>query len=116
MVCHGAFIKLYGFYSVCTIFLYESVVFDCLWDKWNCVTRQKLSKVEWIKKPQYPSYLRMVGVSSTPDQVPVLEHMTMTPHGEDYNNQSYGAALKAPTLADEASPTSQTKPIESICL
>ena len=62
MVCHGAFIKLYGFYSVCTIFLYESVVFDCLWDKWNCVTRQKLSKVEWIKKPQYPSYLRMVGV------------------------------------------------------
>lgn len=47
----------------------------------------------------------MVGVSSTLDQISVLEHMTVTPHGEDGDHAQ----------ADEASLTSRGKPTESIC-
>lgn len=43
-----------------------------------------------------PSHLRMVGVSSTPDQVLVLEHMTTIPHREDWDNQSCRCSAQSP--------------------
>lgn len=43
-------------------------------------TLEETGKVARIQKPQYFPYLRMIGVSSTLDPVPVLEHVTMTLH------------------------------------
>lgn len=48
--------------------------------KWNRVTRQKLGMLRGLRNPSKFSYQRVVGISSTPNLVPVLEHLTRTPH------------------------------------
>lgn len=45
------------------------------------------------------SYLRIVGISSTPEQVPVREHVTMTPHGEYCDNQSLSDRAWSPSTS-----------------
>lgn len=45
----------------------------------NRVSRQTLGRLNGFRNPGI-SCLRPVGISSAPDPVPVLEHVTMAPH------------------------------------
>jgi hypothetical protein len=73
--------------------------------------RQKTRYGQVESETPVSSYLRTVGVSFTPNQVPIPEHVTTTRHGKDCDNQS-----EVSLHADEASLTSTTKPIETSAL
>lgn len=49
---------------------------------------RKLDEANWIQKPQYPQTCAWQAFHLLRNQVPVIEHMTTTPHEEDYDNQS----------------------------
>lgn len=56
----------------------------------------------------------MIGVSLTPNQVLVLEHVITMSHGGTVTITLLGAAPKDPPYAEEAFLIFQTKPIERI--
>jgi len=61
-----------------------------LWGKWTVPPDRRTGQFEAGSKPQEISEWRTTGKEPVPCQaLPVLEHLTMIPCGEDHDNQSH---------------------------